>query len=82
MKDLCSTFTNVDYCKPRRPLQIFKSNKLVDRIVVLSEDYINPFGVKIDQTKLVNLHSGSPVSDELADEILSILENDRKLSRI
>ena len=79
LKGLCGIFRDFDY-KPCRPSQILKSNELAYRIVtVLSEDYINPFGVKIDQTKLVNLCSGSPVSDELADEILSILENGRKL---
>ena len=76
----CGISTDVDYYKACRPSQIFKSEELVDRIVtVLSEDYINPFRIEIDQTKLMNPSSGSPVSNELADEILFIPENSRKL---
>lgn len=49
---------------------------MLDKIViVLSKDYINPFGAEINQTKLVALSSGLPVLNDLADEILSIPES-------
>ena len=80
LKHLCGISTNVDQYKPCiRNFQILKSNKLLDKIVtVLSEDYTNPFELNINQTKSVNLSSGSHVLDDLAYEILSIPENSLK----
>ena len=59
--------------KPLRPSQILKSEKLVTNIVrTLKEEYINPFAVELDQTKLINLSSGIPLATEEALDIMSI----------
>ena len=82
LKDYCGISKDVDYYKLCiRTSQILKSNELLHKTAtVLSKDYINPFRVEINQTKLVNLSSGLPVVDDLADEILiSIPENSLKL---
>ena len=38
----------------------------------LVEDYINPFGLEVENEYLVCLSSGEPVSDEIVDSILSL----------
>ena len=38
----------------------------------LRDEYINPLDVTIDDTKLFNLSSGTPVSDNLVDEIMQV----------
>ena len=59
--------------KPLRPSQILKSEKLVTNIVrTLKEEYINPFAVELDQTKLINLSSGIPLATEAALDVMSI----------
>ena len=59
--------------KPLKPSQILKSEKLVTNIVrTLKEEYINPFAVELDQTKLINLSSGIPLATEVALDVMSI----------
>ena len=38
----------------------------------LKEEYINPFAVELDQTKLINLSSGIPLATEVAFDFMSI----------
>ena len=64
--------------KPMRPSQITKSERDVQKILhVLVEDYINPFGVDFEKEYLVCLNSREPVSDEIANSILSVLRQGR-----
>ena len=59
--------------KPLRPSQILKSEKLVTNMVrTLKEEFINPFAVELDQTKLINLSSGIPLATEAALDVMSI----------
>ena len=62
LKGLCVIFTDVDYVDVDdykfcvRASQILKSNELFDKIAtILSENYINLFGVETNQTKFVKL---------------------------
>ena len=64
-----ATTKNVVY-KSLRPSQILGSEKMVTCVIdVLSEEYLNPFGVSLDEN-LYNLSSSVPVEDELAKKIL------------
>jgi hypothetical protein len=38
----------------------------------LCENYINPFSLDIDKTYLINLSSGVPLSNNVADRLLSV----------
>ena len=63
-----ATTKNVVY-KSLRPSQILGSEKMVTCVIeVLSEEYLNPFSVSLDEN-LCNLSSGVPVEDELANKI-------------
>ena len=62
--------------KPSRPTEIVKSNTMVSKVMnVLEHEYINPFDKDIDPKKLLNLSSGIPVTDSIADAILQVLED-------
>ena len=62
-----------DEYKATRPSQILKSEKYVtDLVEVLRNDFMNPFDSNIDKGKLLNLSSGIPVNDDLAEDILKI----------
>ena len=64
-----ATTKNVVY-KSLRPSQILGSEKMVTCVIdVLSEEYLNPFSVSLDEN-LYNLSSSVPVEDELANKIL------------
>ena len=56
LSDFCSISTDAHSFKPcKRTFQILKSNELLGNIdTVLSEDFINPFGTEINQTKILN----------------------------
>ena len=71
--DKCGLNISTEMYKPCRPSQILFSESLVSNIIkTVTEEYINPFDVNIDVTKLFNVSSGVPVSDDLADEILQV----------
>ena len=58
-----------------RPAQITKSGEKVCKVMdVLENEYVNTFGINIDKTKLVNLSSGVPLKEEVADEILKAFQ--------
>ena len=42
---------------------------------VLLDEYINPFGTDLDKPKLVNLSSGAPVDDAVAEILLDVFDN-------
>ena len=55
LQDLCGIFAYAHFKPCKRIFEILKSNELLDNIdTVLSEDFINPLGTKINQTKLLN----------------------------
>ena len=45
---------------------------------VLTEDYINPFGIDVPEDKLVNVTSGVALSEQDAEELLNISETGKK----
>ena len=70
MKEMAGATTKNVVYKSLRPSQILGSEKMVTCVIeVLSEEYLNPFSVSLDEN-LYNLSSGVPVEDELANEIL------------
>ena len=69
-----------DKYKALRPVQITKSEeKIQSAMKVLESEFINPFGVDIDENKLIHLSSGIAVDDTAADEILRTVEIGQKL---
>ena len=80
LKVTCGLGMDPAMYKPMRPSQIIKSERDVQKILrVLIEDYINPFGLDVENKYLVCLSSGEPFSDEIADSILSVLRQGRIL---
>ena len=78
LENLCGLDKEGESYKPTRPSQIRRSEKLVESVIeVLTEDYINPFQADVEKDKIVCLSSGVPVSQEIADSLLS-LENNGK----
>ena len=64
-----------------RPSQILKSESLVGKVQAAFEnEYLNPFDKALDQGKLHNLSSGSPLKDESAEAILKLPEIGYKLA--
>ena len=67
--------------KPLRPSQIIKSEAMVSKVIqILEDEYINPFGVQVDEEKLINLSSGVPLADAVAEDILSIPSEGKRLA--
>ena len=64
-----------------RPSQILKSESLVGKVqAVFENEYLNPFDTALDQGKLHNLSSGSPLKDESAEAVLKLSEFGYKLA--
>ena len=58
--------------KSLRPRQIVNSEVKVQSVTnVIENDYINPFGLDIDQDCLVNITSGVSLPNEMAEKILN-----------
>ena len=74
LNDMCGIATDAGLYKPlRSSSQVLQTNELVNRIVkVLNEDYINPFGLYIDNDSLFNVGSGVPLPYAIVNDILSI----------
>ena len=67
--------------KPLRTSQILKSSSLVGKVQgVLENKYLNPFDTALDQSKLYNLSSGSPLKDKSAEAISKVTEVGYKLA--
>ena len=76
LKQFAGVNSSDEVYKHSRPAEIVKSNKSTNAVVsVLTNEYIDPFDKELDPSKLYNLSSGIPVSDEVADGILQILTN-------
>ena len=70
MKEMARAKTKNVVYKSLRPSQILGSQKMVNCVIeVLSEEYLNPFSVSLDEN-LYNLSSGVPVEGKLANELL------------
>lgn len=66
--------------KSLRPRQIVNSEVKVRNVTnVVENDYINPFGLDIDQDCLVNITSGVSLPNEIAEEILNQETKGKKL---
>ena len=81
LKQMAYVTSSADIYKALRPSQIIKSEDKVSRLVqILENDYINPFSVTLEATKLFNLSSGVAVEDDLADQILNIIDIGKSLA--
>ena len=59
LKQMASVASSADIFKALRLSQIIKSEDKVSQLVqILENDYINPFCVTLEATKLFNLNSG------------------------
>ena len=73
LSDMCGITTDAGLYKPLRPSQILQANERVLSVMkVFCEDYINPFGLEIETDALINVSSGVPLPNDIADELLSI----------
>ena len=73
LKEMCGVGMDPGMYKSMRPSRITKLERDVQKTLrFLVEDYINPFGLEVENEYLVCLSSGEPVSDEIVDSILSL----------
>ena len=71
--DLCVVGVFNDQYKPSRSSQIILSENLVgSAMIVLINEYLNPFDESKDPNYLSNLSSREPVSNDLVNNILNI----------
>ena len=58
-----------------RPKQINISEEKVSQVTkIFEQQYENPFGIRADQEKLVNINSGAPLDDDIAENILIMVD--------
>ena len=63
-----------------RPSEILKSEKRVLKLKdILLNTFIDPFGEELDHSKLFNIASGCPTSEEIEKCLLGIAERDKEL---
>lgn len=80
LKEICGVGMDPGMYKPMRLLQITNSERDVQKILcVLFDDYINTFGLDVENEYLVCLTSAKPFSDKISDSILSVLRQGRIL---
>lgn len=73
LKEMCGVGMDPGMYKSMRPSRITKLERDVQKTLrFLVEDYINPFGLEVENEYLVCLSSGETVSDEIVDSILSL----------
>ena len=73
LKEMCGVGMDPGMYKSMRPSRITKLERDVQKTLrFLVEDYINPFGLEVENEYLVCLSSGEPVSDEIVDSILPL----------
>ena len=44
------------------------------QINIVEQEYENPFGIHVDKEKLVNISSGAPLYDDIAESILNMVD--------
>ena len=68
--------------KPLQPSRVQKSEALVKKVIrTFEEEFINPFSVHMDSSKLFVLSSGVPVADDVAMSMLSIKKEGERLAK-
>ena len=68
--------------KPLQPSRVQKSEALVKKVIrTFEEEFINPFTVHTDSSKLFVLSSGVPVADDVAMSMLSIKKEGERLAK-
>ena len=68
--------------KPLQPSRFLKSETLVKEVIrTFEEEFITPFSVNMDSTKLFMLSSGVPVADDVAISMLSIKKEGERLAK-
>ena len=76
LKELAEIEKVKEVNKSLRPSQISSSEKKVQKVMeVLLDEYINPFRMDLDKAKLLNLSSGTPVDDAVAEILLHVYDN-------
>ena len=76
LKELAEIEKVKEVNKSLRPSQISSSEKKVQKVMeVLLDEYINPFRMDLDKEKLLNLSSGTPVDDAVAEILLHVYNN-------
>ena len=82
MRNLAGLASKTGIYKPLRPSQILKTEKMVTNAIdVITNEYINPFGLDIDKNHLYNLSSGIAIEDSLATEIINLNTTGKELAR-
>ena len=76
LRQQCKLDTNLS--NPRkcmRKSEILKLERTVQKVItVFKEDFVNPFWLDLDKKRLYSVCSGSPVSEEIKDCLLSVFE--------
>ena len=68
--------------KSLRPLQILTVERKVSKVTnVIENDYINPFGLQVEENSLLNIGSGVAVNMEIADVIVQQKDNGTELAQ-
>ena len=82
LRTLAGLASKTGIYKPLRPSQILKTEKMVTNAIdVITNEYINPFGLDIDKNHLYNLSSGIAIEDSLATEIINLNTTGKELAR-
>ena len=66
---------SVTLCKSMRPKQINISKEKISQVTeVVRQEYENPFGIYVNQEKLVNISSGVALDDNIVASLLNMLD--------
>ena len=77
LKELAEIEKVKEVNKSLRTSQISSSEKKVQKVMeVLLDGYINPFRMDLDKAKSLNLISGTPVDDAVAEILLHVYNNE------
>lgn len=64
-----------------RPKQVVNSELRITEVIdVIENQYINPFGLDINKDKLINISSGTSWPQNVANEVLNQLEQEKGLT--
>ena len=81
LEGLCDTTKSSNDClKSLRPSQILKSNQVVTTTInSIKKQFLNPFDADLNKSKLYNLVSGRPASEEIAESLLNLEAAGKKM---
>ena len=81
LEDMCGITTQTEMYKPCRQSQIINSEQQVTAVFnTQSVEYLNPFDVNLDKTKLLNLSSGSPIAEDIEEILLNLPKKGKELA--